>query len=151
MASAGHVVLDSACKQLRIPYCLRQQILPADRSFGDRDMGSTVRTWCMHLICRSFCSLWDVTCETAAVTEHGNESSGTIDSGVLHEQVRDRNNSVTFTNLHLCTTLRVLTHIYSSAPVSTGNTFQDLLRISETADNNESYLQREVGRVAQSV
>jgi hypothetical protein len=28
---------------------------------------------------------------------------------------------------------------YSSAPVSTGNTFQDLPRLRETADNTERY------------
>jgi hypothetical protein len=30
--------------------------------------------------------------------------------------------------------------MYSSAPVSTGNTFQDLSRLRETADNNERYI-----------
>jgi hypothetical protein len=29
---------------------------------------------------------------------------------------------------------------YSSAPVSTGNTFQDLPRLRETADNTERYI-----------
>jgi hypothetical protein len=29
---------------------------------------------------------------------------------------------------------------YSSAPVSTGNTFQDLPRLRETADNAERYI-----------
>jgi hypothetical protein len=31
-------------------------------------------------------------------------------------------------------------NIYSSAPVSTGNTFQDLPRLRETAVNNERYI-----------
>jgi hypothetical protein len=30
--------------------------------------------------------------------------------------------------------------IYSSAPVSTGNTFQDLPRLREIADNTERYI-----------
>jgi hypothetical protein len=30
--------------------------------------------------------------------------------------------------------------VYSSAPVSTGNTFQDLTRLRETADNTERYV-----------
>jgi hypothetical protein len=30
---------------------------------------------------------------------------------------------------------------YSSAPVSTGNTFQDLPRLRETVDNTESYIE----------
>jgi hypothetical protein len=29
---------------------------------------------------------------------------------------------------------------YSSAPVSTGNTFQDLPRLPKTADNTEDYI-----------
>jgi hypothetical protein len=29
---------------------------------------------------------------------------------------------------------------YSSAPVSMGNTFQDLLRLCESADNTERYI-----------
>jgi hypothetical protein len=29
---------------------------------------------------------------------------------------------------------------YSSAPISTGNTFQDLPRLRETADNTERYI-----------
>jgi hypothetical protein len=33
-----------------------------------------------------------------------------------------------------------LNNIYSSAPVPTGNTFQDLLRVCETADNTERYI-----------
>jgi hypothetical protein len=30
---------------------------------------------------------------------------------------------------------------YSTAPVSTGNTFQDLTQLSKTADNTERYIQ----------
>jgi hypothetical protein len=37
------------------------------------------------------------------------------------------------------------THVYiHSAPVSTGNTFQDLPRLCETADNTERYVQRDI-------
>jgi hypothetical protein len=31
-------------------------------------------------------------------------------------------------------------HLYSSAPISTGNTFQDLPWLHETADNTECYI-----------
>jgi hypothetical protein len=34
--------------------------------------------------------------------------------------------------------------MYSSAPVSTGNTFQDLSRLREPADNTERYLLRDI-------
>jgi hypothetical protein len=34
--------------------------------------------------------------------------------------------------------------MYSSAPVPTGNTFQDLPRLRETADNTERYIQRDI-------
>jgi hypothetical protein len=34
--------------------------------------------------------------------------------------------------------------MYSSAPVFTGNTFQDLPRLSETADGTEHYVQRDI-------
>jgi hypothetical protein len=34
--------------------------------------------------------------------------------------------------------------IYSNAPVSTGNTFQDLPRLRETADNTERYKQHDI-------
>jgi hypothetical protein len=33
--------------------------------------------------------------------------------------------------------------IYSSAPVSTGDTFQDLPQLCVTADNTERYIQRD--------
>jgi hypothetical protein len=35
-------------------------------------------------------------------------------------------------------------YTYSSAPVSTGNTFQDLPRLRETPDNTESYIYRDI-------
>jgi hypothetical protein len=38
-------------------------------------------------------------------------------------------------------TATICHEIYSSAPVSTGNTFQDLPRLRETADNTERYIQ----------
>jgi hypothetical protein len=34
--------------------------------------------------------------------------------------------------------------MYSGAPVSTGNTFQDLPQLRETADNTESYIKRDI-------
>jgi hypothetical protein len=43
---------------------------------------------------------------------------------------------------HIKKLLNTITkNIYSSAPVSTGNTFQDLPRLREPADNTESYIQ----------
>jgi hypothetical protein len=35
-------------------------------------------------------------------------------------------------------------HKYSSAPLSVGNTFQDLLQLRETADNAERYIERDI-------
>jgi hypothetical protein len=35
-------------------------------------------------------------------------------------------------------------YIYRCAPVSTGNTFQDLPRLRETADNTERYIYRDI-------
>jgi hypothetical protein len=37
-----------------------------------------------------------------------------------------------------------LKSLYSSAPVSAGNAFQDLPRLLETADNTERYIQRDI-------
>jgi hypothetical protein len=34
----------------------------------------------------------------------------------------------------------ILNYKFSSAPVATGNTFQDLPRLREAADNTESYI-----------
>jgi hypothetical protein len=34
--------------------------------------------------------------------------------------------------------------IYSSAPISTGDAFQDTPRLHETADNTERYMQRDI-------
>jgi hypothetical protein len=38
----------------------------------------------------------------------------------------------------------VTIHTYSSAPVSTGNTSQDLLRLCETADDTERYIYHDI-------
>jgi hypothetical protein len=57
----------------------------------------------------------------------------------------DRNITQTCTSAYpFCVFLWVINEntlqIYSSAPVFTGNTFQDLPRIHETADNTERYI-----------
>jgi hypothetical protein len=47
---------------------------------------------------------------------------------------------VTVVHVHDQDNIQYTTCIYSSAPVSTGNTFQDLLRLGETADNTKRYI-----------
>jgi hypothetical protein len=37
-----------------------------------------------------------------------------------------------------------ISNLYRSAPVSTGNTFQDLTRLHETADKTERYIIRDI-------
>jgi hypothetical protein len=48
-----------------------------------------------------------------------------------------------YTNKH--TSTHENHHKYSSATVSTGNTFQALPRSRESADNNERYIERDIG------
>ena len=39
---------------------------------------------------------------------------------------------------------RILFSIHTSVTICAGNTFQDLLRLLENADNNEHYIQRDI-------
>jgi hypothetical protein len=69
MASAGHVVLDSACKQRRMHCCLRQQILSIAVSEAEV-WDKTVCTWYMHRVSCCCCTLWAASCVNVPATEN---------------------------------------------------------------------------------
>jgi hypothetical protein len=58
----------------------------------------------------------------------------------MNENYRRRYLFIEKYNLDSCLERRGEIMKYSSAPVSTGNTFQDLPRLRETADNTERYI-----------
>jgi hypothetical protein len=95
MASEGHVVLDSACKQRRIRYCLRQQILPIAVSAAEVWDQASARDICIAFVVALVpyeppdCSYDRTACE------RGNEPTGSINRGVLQEQLRNWANHIT--------------------------------------------------------
>jgi hypothetical protein len=96
MASAGHVVPDLACKQRRIRCCLRQQILPIAVSETEVwDQASTRDICVVSVVALAHYEPTHVRrLYLRQKTLYGNETSGSINFGVLHEQLRNWSNPI---------------------------------------------------------
>jgi len=96
MASAGHVVLDSACKQRRMRCCLRQQILPIAVSEAEVWDQPSARDICIaFVVVVVHYEPPHVRLYLRQKTLYGNENSVSINCGVLHEQLRNWSNHIT--------------------------------------------------------